>query len=290
MPAFWGNITKNRLCDLQVRPGARIAWLGGINKFLGGHKIYFESESVDQKTKFFITKFHEIWGRPKKSLHLKKCANFHEFWGETTKKSAKKQFLLTNSEVITIILEVSGLEVHSSGTEPVTFFGAQSSLGGHNSRLGGGAQALIWGGTAWEYPTWRPACWKFTAIYRTATIAFSLKRCYSKSVSLKKWELFEVIRRCPKSFSTIPLFAKIRFNSFDSVPLATLYSQFCDITKGITLQKFLQTKKCNYQLVAVSSLSITKSENFAIVTGTCKPRLLVLIYSTPFAMSQNCEK
>ena len=31
-------------------------------------------------------------------------------------------------------------------------------------------------------------------------------------------------------------------------------SQICDITKGIILQKFLQTKKRDYQLVAVSSL------------------------------------
>ena len=163
--------------------------------------------------------------------------------------------------MITSILGVSGLEMHSSGTEPVTFFGVQSSLGEHNSRLGR-AQAMIWGGTAQEYPMWCPACCKFTAIFRTVTIAFSLKRFYSKSVLMKKWELFDVIRRCPKSFSTIPLFAKIRFNLFDSVPLATLYLQFCDITKGITLQKFLQTKKRDYQLIAVSSLAITKFENF----------------------------
>ena len=70
--------------------------------------------------------------------------------------------------------------------------------------------------------------------------------------------------------------------------------QFCDIIKGIILQKFLQTKKRDYQLVAVSSLAITKSENLDIVTGTCKPRLPVglLIYSTgtPFVMSEKCEK
>ena len=35
------------------------------------------------------------------------------------------------------VLGVSGLEMRSSGTNPVTFFGAQSSLGGHNFRLGG---------------------------------------------------------------------------------------------------------------------------------------------------------
>ena len=85
---------------------------------------------------------------------------------------------------------------------------------------------------------------------------------------------------------------ELRFNSFDSVPLSTLHTQFCDITKGIILQKFLQAKKRDYQLVEVSSLAITKSENFAIVTGTSKPRLPVdlLIYSAPFVMSQNWEK
>ena len=54
-------------------------------------------------------------------------------------KFAKKQFLLTIYGVITSILGVSGVELHSSGTEPLTFFGAQSSLGGHNSRFGGTA-------------------------------------------------------------------------------------------------------------------------------------------------------
>ena len=39
-------------------------------------------------------------------------------------ESAKKQFLLTNSGVTTSILGVSGLELHSSGTETVTFFAA----------------------------------------------------------------------------------------------------------------------------------------------------------------------
>ena len=50
-----------------------------------------------------------------------------------TAKFAKERFLLTNSGEMISILEVSGLELHSSGTEPVTFFGAQSSFGGgHN--------------------------------------------------------------------------------------------------------------------------------------------------------------
>ena len=37
---------------------------------------------------------------------------------------------------------VSALELHFNGTEAVIFFGAQSSLGGHNSCLR--AQAVIW--------------------------------------------------------------------------------------------------------------------------------------------------
>ena len=65
----------------------------------------------------------------KKGLHLKKCTNFYDFWGGTTKKrdfipkSAKKQLLLTNSGVTTNILRISGLKLHSSGTELVTFLG-----------------------------------------------------------------------------------------------------------------------------------------------------------------------
>ena len=115
--------------------------------------------------------------------------------------------------------------------------GAQFLFGEHKQWLGGSAPACS--------PR-RRVCCKFTAIYRTVTIAFSLKRYCSKSVLLKKWELFEVTKRCPNLFPQFPLFAKIRFNSFDSVRLSTLHSQFCDITKGIILQKFLQTKKRDY--------------------------------------------
>ena len=79
-------------------------------------------------------------------------ANFDEFLGGTKKqtilvaKSTKNQFLLTNSGVITSFLGVSGLELHFSSTEPVNFFGAQSSLGGAQFSFGGGAQAVILGG------------------------------------------------------------------------------------------------------------------------------------------------
>ena len=103
---------------------------GRHEQVLEGLKIYFETKSVDQKTKFFIAKFHKNWSRPQKrssTLHLEICANFHQLRGETTKKSGtERQFSLTNSGMITSIFGVSGLELHSNGTEPVTFFGAQS--------------------------------------------------------------------------------------------------------------------------------------------------------------------
>ena len=83
---------------------------------------------MDQKIKLFNAKFHEIWGKDKKK-------------GLIT-QSAKKRFFLTNFGVVTSILGVSGLKLHASGTEPLTFFGAQSSLGGHNSRLGGSSSDL----------------------------------------------------------------------------------------------------------------------------------------------------
>ena len=60
--------------------------------------------------------------------------------------------------------------------------------------------------------------------------------------------------------------------------------QFSDITKEMTLQKFSQTTKQDYQLVAVSSQ--TKSEKLATATGTnrvysvhCTHSLAVLICS-----------
>ena len=122
---------------------------------------------MDHKAKVFIAEF---WREEqKKGLHTEVCADFHEFWSKDKKKvfisktvrictnfgvkpqkkkkvcitkSAKKLFLHTNSGVITSILEVSSLEMHSSGTELVTFFGAQSSLGVHNFRLGGASSEL----------------------------------------------------------------------------------------------------------------------------------------------------
>ena len=92
----------------------------------------------------------------KKALHLKKMREFLRILGWNHKKrifitkSAKKQFLLTNSGVITSILGVSDLELHFSGTELVTFFGVQSSLGG--TVLVWGAKAVILGARPWNAP------------------------------------------------------------------------------------------------------------------------------------------
>ena len=48
---------------------------------------------MDQKTKVFIVKFHEIWGKDqKKGLHLEICADFHEFWVED-----KKNFFISKN-------------------------------------------------------------------------------------------------------------------------------------------------------------------------------------------------
>ena len=72
-------------------------------------------------------------------------------------KSTKKQFLLTNSGLINSILGVSGLELHSSRTEPVNFFEAQSSLREAQFSFWD-AQAVILGrgGTASEFPLVAP--------------------------------------------------------------------------------------------------------------------------------------
>ena len=67
---------------------------------------------------------------------------FPEFESKDKKKvftteSAKNRSLLKDSGVMVSILGVSGLELYSSGSEPVAILRAQSWLGGHNSRLEG---------------------------------------------------------------------------------------------------------------------------------------------------------
>ena len=88
--------------------------------------------------------FSRILGWRQKKLFISKNAQIFSNSGVKPQKkrvfitkSAKKQFLLTNSGVITSILGVSGLELHFSGTEPVTFFGAQILFGGLKQWFGG---------------------------------------------------------------------------------------------------------------------------------------------------------
>ena len=185
MPAFRDNIAKNRLCDLQVMPGARIAWLGEKHYEIGGgHKKFNTSNPrVWTKKKVFISKNARIFTnsgvkpRKKDSLlqNLQKTVLVHEFWG-------KNQYLGS-------LRPWAALQWHRAcyfllGT--ILAWGAQFLFGGTSSDLGD---------TALECPPWRWACCKITEIYRTVPIVFSLKRYCSKSVLLKKWELFEVTKR-----------------------------------------------------------------------------------------------
>ena len=137
--------------------------------------------------------FHEFWGKDKKkALHLKKCANFFEFGGETTKDISKTVLapkFWGDNQYLGSLRPQTALQWHKAcyffwGTFHA--WGAQFLFGrgDTSSNLGGTSSDL--GGTAPECLPWRWAYCKFTAIYRTVTIAFSLKRCCLKSVLLKK--------------------------------------------------------------------------------------------------------
>ena len=167
----------------------------------------------------------------------------------------------------------------------------------HNPRLGGiilvwGAQVVIWGDTAPECPR---------GVVPAASLC-SLSNCnysiFVKEILLEigfiqemrtTWGNKEAPQTFSHNFISLQKHNLIRLTPYHCQPC--LHTHFCDITKGKISQKFLQTKKRDYQLVAVSRPATTKSENMAIVTGTCKARLPVglLIYGKPFVMSQNCE-
>ena len=126
------------------------------------------------------------WNHKQKGLYYKICkktALAHKFWGD--------------NPYLGSIRPRTVLQWHQAcyflwGT--ILVRGAQFLFGGH----------MQWfGGTAPECLPWRRAYCKFTAIYRTVTIAFSLMRYCSKSVLLNKWKLFKTTKRCPKPFSTI---------------------------------------------------------------------------------------
>ena len=140
----------------------------------------------------------------KKGLHFEVCADFPKVWGEHKKKLliSKNARIFTNSGVkpqkngsslqnlqkTVLALDFWGDNQYLGSLRPRTAFqwhraryfllgtilawGAQFLFGGTNRDLGG---------TALECPPWRRACCKITAIYRTVTIAFSLKTYCSKS-------------------------------------------------------------------------------------------------------------
>ena len=127
---------------------------GAEINFGGAREVY---SSVDQ-TKKVKTK--------KKGLQSKE---FYEIRCEST-KITKKQFLLANSRAVNTNLGVLGLALHSSSPESVNFFGAQSSLGGHNFRLGGTSSHL--GGTSPECPPVAPGLREGNTNYSSFTFLF----------------------------------------------------------------------------------------------------------------------
>ena len=144
----------------QTRPGARIAWLGGRNKFWGNEKfILCEFErgtrarkiyrSLDQinKVRSKKSKGFSGWNRKFKRFFRPKTGDLkkrkrsssqkrHKIWCQSTKN--------TNLD----------LDLRSRSPEPINFFGAQSSLGGAQFSFGR-AQAVSWRGTALVCPPWR---------------------------------------------------------------------------------------------------------------------------------------
>ena len=168
--------TKKKFFTRGPAPGLR-EW-GGTNKFWGGTRSLFmwireghgvieiysrvdQTNKVKTKKKVFSSKTSTNYG-----YRLKILAIFYKFLSEDQKKKVFVPKVLWNPVWAHQNYEntgVLGLNLHSSSPEPVNFFGAQSSLGGAQF-LFRGAQAVIWGGTAPEYPPWRRACFT-TQIY-----------------------------------------------------------------------------------------------------------------------------
>ena len=144
----------------KSRPGARIAWLGGKNKFWGAWEVYlceFERGigapeiyySVDQTSKvktkkkvFSLKIFTNLKWRPKKKSSSSQ--NFYEFRCESTK--------ITKIRAVNTNLGVLGLDFHSNLRGTVLAWGGTIFLWG--------AHTVILGGTAPECPPWRRACVK----------------------------------------------------------------------------------------------------------------------------------
>ena len=73
----------------------------------------------------------------KKKKKRSSTQKFYDIRCESTKVT-KKQFLLVNFRALNNNLGVLDLDLHFSSPEPINFFGAQFSFGGHKQSFGGG--------------------------------------------------------------------------------------------------------------------------------------------------------
>ena len=109
------------------------------------------------------------------------------------------------------------------------------------------SQSLFQHSAIWEVTRKHPKtfsmmhCLNNRADLRIKSFNNNIKRYCLKSVLLKKWELLEVTKRCPKHFSIILLIRKNRSNPFDSAPLATLHFAILWHHKWLVLHNFSQT-------------------------------------------------
>ena len=133
---------------------------GGHKQIGAGHKKFTASNSREwTKKQRSLSRISTNSGvkakkKQKKNVFISKNTQISTISGVKPQKkrtfnakSAKKQFLLTNSWMATSILGVSGLDLHSSGTKPL--FVAKSSLGVEQFSFGG-AQAVIWEAPPWN--------------------------------------------------------------------------------------------------------------------------------------------
>ena len=127
----YGGGRHEKLIDVNSK-GAR----GTRNLF----QCRSNKQGEDQKKKVFSSKISTNSG-----CRFKTLAIFYDFFTKITKIRAVN----TNSGVL-------GLDLHSNSPDPVNVFGAQSSLGGHNFRLGGHKQSFG-GARPRNAPPWRRA-------------------------------------------------------------------------------------------------------------------------------------
>ena len=115
-------------------------------------------QGEDQKKGLQFKNFHKFWLSSQNSCNFSRIQDqkkrsssqkFHEIRCECTK--------ITKIRAVNINLRVSSLDLHSNSPEPITFFGAQFSLGGAQFSFGG-AKAVIWGARPRNAPPLRRAC------------------------------------------------------------------------------------------------------------------------------------